>query len=167
MQIRVVHSFFQTGKKWGGGRSTAVLGNRAGWGKECAPSGPVSTSSKLHFSSTSELVGIPHLPSYYCWTSLVSCELREEELLVILRVVTPTLVGLGLLCSSASHLTLVLPHSYLSPTTLHGRPPALRTGLLSGLCRLNLAILEGLNAGWMDGGSKWWKISKYEQIACV
>lgn len=39
------------------------------------------------------------------------CELRGEELLVILSMVTPALVGLGLLCSYAHHLTLLLPGS--------------------------------------------------------
>lgn len=43
---------------------------------------------------------------------LMLCELRGEELLVTLSMVTPALVGLGLLCSYAHHLTLLLPGSY-------------------------------------------------------
>lgn len=135
-----------------------MLGNRFGWWKECAPSDPVFTSSKLPFSSISETVGIPQLPSYYCcWTSpaslslLILCELEEEEMLVILCMVTPVSRGLGLLCSCTSHLTLLFPclHSNLCPTTLQGRPPALGAGLSSGPYGLDLSILECPHAGLM------------------
>lgn len=78
------------------------------------------------------------------------CELREEELLVILCMVTLALIGLG--AALQCHLTLLLPCSYVYPTTLQGSPPALEAGLSRGPCGLNFGHF-GVSQSRVDGAS--------------